>query len=50
MLRRRKENNCMGNAITTILVCSPYRAMSKEPATAKSQLAAMKNDEPKEGK
>lgn len=30
----------MGNAITTIFVCSPYRAMSKEPATAKSQLAA----------
>lgn len=40
MLRRRKENNCMSNAITTIFVCSPYRAMSKDPATAKAQLAA----------
>lgn len=40
MPRRGKEKNCMENAITTIFVCSPYRATSKEAAVAKSQLAA----------
>lgn len=30
----------MGNTITTIFVCSPYQATSKDPAVARSQLEA----------
>lgn len=40
MLQFGKEKNCMGNVITTIFVCSPYQAQSKEPAVAKEQLEA----------